>query len=334
MKGRSNPSNQNSLKNSGNAIFSAEYSDGRTPSPWPASQQGDLFGPGAAPASLIARPASGKATRTSATSGPLGFGSLKRAALSWSLASRLRRRLDTVGSTMFSQTWKELATPAGRSYWGHIASALRTSGNGSTGWPLPRTADTGNESWETKRARNSRHLAEGRNDGKGVGGMTLPMAAQEAGWPSPKANNSTGAGTRGEGGENLATAAGWASPSATTWGGSAEAHLERKRKAIAKGAKMGMVVSCLDQQAEMAGWATPAARDFKSEAASEEFNQERFDHPRGKPLSAQALGPTASGSPAGTEKRGQLSPALSCWLMGFHVNWILAAMGIPKRKRK
>lgn len=37
-----------------------------------------------------------------------------------------------------------------------------------------------------------------------------------------------------------------------------------------------------------AGWATTAARDWKSESASSEFNRERWAHSRGKPLSAEA----------------------------------------------
>ena len=53
------------------------------------------------------------------------------------------------------------------------------------GWTSPKASDTNNESWEAKQARNVRHLKEGRNQGKGVGGMTLPMQANVAGWASP-----------------------------------------------------------------------------------------------------------------------------------------------------
>ncbi len=42
----------------------------------------------------------------------------------------------------------------------------------------------------------------------------------------------------------------WATPSAQEFGGTAEQHLERKRKAIAKGAKMGLVVTQLNAQTE------------------------------------------------------------------------------------
>ena len=37
----------------------------------------------------------------------------------------------------------------------------------------------------------------------------------------------------------------------------------------------------------MLGWATPAARDYRSESATDEFNDKRWGHTRGKPLSAE-----------------------------------------------
>lgn len=45
----------------------------------------------------------------------------------------------------------------------------------------------------------------------------------------------------------------------------------------------------LNQIAAMAGWATPAARDWVSASASEEFLAERLEQTRGKPLSEQAF---------------------------------------------
>jgi hypothetical protein len=111
----------------------------------------------------------------------------------------------------------------------------------------------------------------------------------------------------------------------------------------------------------VAGWPTPAARDHKSESATDEFNAERWAHPRGKPLSAEATlagwatptrldstntrnetagrsdpnskhhagqtlcdqvhGMPSTSSPAGTEKRGALNPEHSRWLMGFPAEW-------------
>src|SRR5690606_34862407 len=72
----------------------------------------------------------------------------------------------------------------------------------------------------------------------------------------------------------------------------------------------------------MAGWATPTARDYRSEKASDDYNQKREATPRGKPLSYQALGAIPSGSPVQTERRGALNPALSLWLMGYPDEWL------------
>lgn len=52
----------------------------------------------------------------------------------------------------------------------------------------------------------------------------------------------------------------------------------------------------LGQIAALAGWATPAARDWVSASASEEFLAERLEQKRGKPLSEQVF--TLSGWPA------------------------------------
>ena len=74
---------------------------------------------------------------------------------------------------------------------------------------------------------------------------------------------------------------------------------------------------------DVAGWATPACRDFKSESATEAFNQERDAHPRGKPLSYQATLGATTGYHVETEKRGVLNPDLPRWLMAYPTEWDL-----------
>lgn len=81
-------------------------------------------------------------------------------------------------------------------------------------------------------------------------------------------------------------------------------------------------------------WATPSARDFKSESATDEFNAERDAHPRGKPLSYQVTktsGPPATSSAAGTTSgggspRGVLNPYFSAWLQGYSTEWVEAGL--------
>jgi hypothetical protein len=99
----------------------------------------------------------------------------------------------------------------------------------------------------------------------------------------------------------------------------------------------------LDVVATLASWATPSQIDFKSNDGSDEFHQARLEQSRGKPLSEQAhqlmaTGATPSGSHAGTEKRGQLNPALSRWLMGLPPEWdacaVTAMQSLPRRQKR
>ena len=129
------------LKDTSTFTSSPESADGLSLFGSPDGPMIDPSGPAHAPVSRSAVPARGRAKPTSATSGPRCSGSSASVALQSSLESRLRPRLDTVGSMEYSQTWREKATPAGRSYWAHTASARRTSGSGATGWPSPTVED-------------------------------------------------------------------------------------------------------------------------------------------------------------------------------------------------
>ena len=102
----------------------------------------DLFGRVVAHASRLAPQAIKKAPPTSAISGLSGSISSASATLQLSLVSKLKQRLDTAGSTLFKLTWKEKATPAGRSVSLLRASALRTSASDCSSWPTPIVGDT------------------------------------------------------------------------------------------------------------------------------------------------------------------------------------------------
>jgi hypothetical protein len=89
-------------------------------------------------------------------------------------------------------------------------------------------------------------------------------------------------------------------------------------------------------QEALASWPTPTSRDSRSEYGSPEMMERRSSRPQGKPLSKQVLGPTPSGSPARTARRGALgalNPAFAAWLMGFPPIWIVCGMMAKKSSR-
>jgi len=153
-----------------NVTFSPASPDGVSPLPSPDGPQLDLFGQGVALASHSVMQAKDSPKLTSGTSGPHSSISSASAALSASLASKLKARLEKVGSMEYRQIWKEKATPLGVSYWAHTASGHRTSAKDCSGWPTPQEDNANN--------------AYGH---KGTSYSDLPTTAQMAGWPSPMA---------------------------------------------------------------------------------------------------------------------------------------------------
>lgn len=169
-----------------NATSSPGSGSGPAPSGKPASPTISRYGLDPALASLSARQAKERGLLTSGTSGPRSSTSSASAALSWSLANRLRAVTASAGSTLYRLTWKEWATPAGRSLLLLRGSAHRTSGSGFTGWPTP-AANTYGENLENELARRARLKAQHGN-GNGAG-MTTAMAAQLSGWPTTRATD-------------------------------------------------------------------------------------------------------------------------------------------------
>jgi len=75
------------------------------------------------------------------TSGPSGSDSSLPVDLLSSLVSKYRARTASLGSTLYSMTWKERTTPSKRSIFQLAASARRISDSASTGWPTPVRED-------------------------------------------------------------------------------------------------------------------------------------------------------------------------------------------------
>jgi hypothetical protein len=84
----------------------------------------------------------------------------------------------------------------------------------------------------------------------------------------------------------------------------------------------------LTDAARMTGWATPTTRDWKDGATTLE------NTPVNALLGRQVLGAISLGSPAQTERRGQLNPRFSGWLMNFPIAWDIAAMEIDSSSRR
>jgi hypothetical protein len=239
--------------------------------------------------------------------------------------------------------------PSGRSILALRATGCRISDKGSTGeptgWMTPTVNDLKNPNPRTLRGGSAAY----DNLSREAVGLT-------AGWPTPNAlefgcrdterteqrrqeckertGNGNGFGlTLGQ--AVTLNVGGWPTPTSLSFN---ESHAPGNNRSRNKTVELAI-----------GGWATPAARDYRSEEASEEFNQERESHPRGKPLSYQVQGwPQSSWATAGATSRSgnrkdellmgglvrpssnagmerpaglALNPAMSRWLMHFPSSW-------------
>ena len=263
-------SNQPSLWDIPSVISSLALEYGVTHSDVRAGVTTGQCGPEAAPVLPLAQRAKGKGLQTLVTSGLNGYASSESAALESCLVSRLMERLDTAGSTLFQETWKRKATPLRRRYWAHTARGLRTSGSDCTSVPTPRTVTGGAESGQ-------REQELGRTES---GGGDLQAAALLAAVPTPQTHDDK---LRG----NTEADCHYSAHDLSNASILATVATPRTEDSQCAGAHPG-TADTLHSQANLSAAATPAARDYKSDSATEEFHEAQWNHSRGKPLSAQA----------------------------------------------
>jgi len=294
------------------AIFSPVLAAGATPCALPDGPRIDLFGRAVARASPSAQPVQGGALPTSVTSGLSGSISSASVALELSLVSKLKQRLTTDGSTLFKLTWREKATPAGRLVYRLAASARRTSDNDSGSWPTPNTMEGGQTSRGGK-----------RKDELLMGGLV--------GWPTPIVGDTTGGprppdDKRGPapGLQAAAHLTSWPTPNTPSGGPNVKSTPTHTGGMDLEGA------------VTLTNWATPTTRDHKDGACLAQITGGvvQVNSLLGRQVLLTDSGKQQIGSPAATEKPGQLNPAHSRWLMGYPPEWDACAPTAMPSSRK
>jgi hypothetical protein len=314
-------------------ISSLASADGPSLSDLPDGLTLDLFGPDHVPASPSAPPVKAKHQAMNAICGPLGTSLSDLADRQSALANKLKRQLDGAGSTLFTLTWKQKATPLGRPYYQLAASGRRISDSdcgSSQHWTTPQAHDS------SPRGKNQK-----AKHGTKYGNACLARDAEKSSWPTPMAGTPAQNGNNEAGNNDSSRKTVSLAPWPTPTEGDRKASGSRNTPQ----SKAHSGVSLTDA-AMAAAWPTPQVDSFRSRSGDRK-NEMGLDQlarstaawpsPKannatgagtrgdGADLQTVAIGAGRSSSHAQTENKGQLNPRFSGWMMGYPIEWDMCA---------